>query len=261
MLDGTPPSLNIPPQKYFFEPYDHREQIYKVPFLDEHFLRFLFPYCLYNPTYARPHNVTRYKGVEEVFGHHIYVYPCDCSWQQRMLNYDVLLQNYCLSEQVSLHVVFGCAAPHHTLFDVPDSNLKLHTHAHAHTHTHTRAHTHAHTRTHTHTHAHTHAHTHTHTHTHMCVRTHTKYTMCVHAGNRVVWLVCVCAQGKNTAECKQSHLLFFLPHQLPMQHAHPMRTHPKGGRHDSQHIHHTATDGLPRVSSHTHTHTPSSTAV
>ena len=139
MLNKTPPSLNIPPQKYFFEPYDHREQIYKVPFLDEHFLRFLFPYCLYNPTYAKPHNVTRYKGVEEVFGHHIYVYPCDCSWQQRMLNYDVLLQNYCLSEQVSLHVVFGCAAPHHTLFDVPDSNLKLHTRTH--THTHARTHT------------------------------------------------------------------------------------------------------------------------
>ena len=94
-------------QKYFFEPYDHREQIYKVPFLDEYFLRFLFPYCSYNPTYARPHNVTRYKGAEEVFARNIHVYPCDCSWQKRMLIEDVRLKNYCLTEQVSVDVVLS----------------------------------------------------------------------------------------------------------------------------------------------------------
>ena len=129
------------PQKYFFEPYDHREQIYKVPFLDDNFLHSLFPYCSYNPTYARPHDVVQYQGVFEVFDHHTHVYPCDCSWQdQQDLSYDTkLLKDYCLSEQVCVHVVVMCV---HFMLGCCNLNLQLCTHTQTHAHTQTHRHTH-----------------------------------------------------------------------------------------------------------------------
>ena len=141
-------SHHLYPQKYFFEPYDHREQIYKVPFLDDNFLHSLFPYCSYNPTYARPHDVVQYQGVFEVFDHHTHVYPCDCSWQdQQDLSYDTkLLKDYCLSEQVCVRVVVVCV---HFMLGWCNLNLQLCIHTRAHTHTHTHTHAHKHTDTHT----------------------------------------------------------------------------------------------------------------
>ena len=171
------------PQKYFFEPYDHREQIYKVPFLDDNFLNSLFPYCSYNPTYARPHEVIRYKGAEEVFARHIHVYPCDCSWQKRMLSPDVRLRNYCLSEQVSVDVVLSVHC-----FMIGGDETLTHNYTHTHIYTHTRTHTRTHTHTHTHipytdTHTHTHARTHKQTHTN--TQTHTLYAMSCKQGSFV----------------------------------------------------------------------------
>ena len=85
-------------QKYFFDPYDNREQQFAVPFLDNSFLQDLFPYCLYEPTYGLPHDVPRYHGVLEV--QMLHIYPCDCSWQQRTYTFDPFSENLCLSDEV-----------------------------------------------------------------------------------------------------------------------------------------------------------------
>ena len=85
-------------QKYLFEPYDNREQLFDVPFLNDSFLQGLFPYCQYRPSYGLPHDVPHYHGVLEV--PLLQVYPCDCSWQERTYFFDSFSQNLCLSDEV-----------------------------------------------------------------------------------------------------------------------------------------------------------------
>lgn len=90
-------SLGTLEKKYFFDPYDNREDFYKVPFLEESYLIDLLPYCDYKPSYARPHKVVKFEGVMEV--EMVYVYPCDCSLQEKILRYDPLTGNLCLSKK------------------------------------------------------------------------------------------------------------------------------------------------------------------